>query len=170
MAQVITKHSKYSGNKKGPGVIVSRTDIKKLREGLKMKLGDIETDIVECFKKVGEKAVKVARERGSYSDVTGNLRSSIGYVILKDGEPVQYGAPQAFKGKKGDGERGVAEGQSTLQRLQTKYPKGITLIVCAGMNYAAFVEAIRHKDVLTSAQLEAEAFADKLLRSIVTDK
>lgn len=36
----------------------------------------------------GEKFIEVARRSGSYKDQTGNLRSSIGYIIAKDGEVV----------------------------------------------------------------------------------
>lgn len=36
----------------------------------------------------GERFVKYARENGSYEDRTGNLRSSIGYIIVKNGDIV----------------------------------------------------------------------------------
>ena len=37
---------------------------------------------------VGERVVKYAREHGSYTDQTGNLRHSIGYVIIQYGKVV----------------------------------------------------------------------------------
>lgn len=40
-----------------------------------------------CY--VGEAAVAEAREGGSYTDRTGNLRSSVGYVVSMDGRAVQ---------------------------------------------------------------------------------
>ena len=40
---------------------------------------------VEWLSALGERVVKYAREHGSYTDHTGNLRNSIGYVV------VQYG-------------------------------------------------------------------------------
>lgn len=36
----------------------------------------------------GEKFIEVARRSGSYKDQTGNLRSSIGYIIAKNGKVV----------------------------------------------------------------------------------
>lgn len=80
-------------------------------------------------------------------------------MVLDDGKPVQYGA-----------QSGTAEGQSQAKQLlsilQSKFPWGLVLIVCAGMNYAAYVEAIHHKDVLTGAETKARQLADKLLKSV----
>lgn len=38
------------------------------------------------------------------------------------------------------------------------------------MKYAAYVEAIHHKDVLTSAELRADALAKKLLKGLTEAK
>lgn len=162
MAQVITSHSKYSG------VIVSKTDMRKLKAGLQAKMKDIAQQIIKNLSYIGEECVKIARQNGSYGDVTGNLRSSIGYVILYDGQPVTYGASKQYKGKKGNGEAGPPAAEALLKQLQAKFPWGIVLIVCAGMNYAAYVEAIHHKDVLTSAELKMESLAKKLLDKLTT--
>ena len=51
-----------------------------------------------------------------------------------------------------------------LDKIKADYPQGLALIVCAGMNYAAYVENIHHRDVLTSAELVAESLANKLLK------
>lgn len=165
MAKVVTVHSKYKG------IIVSKTDMRKVREGLKIKMSAVIDRLVNRFEEIGELAVKIAREKGSYNDITGNLRSSIGYVILIDGNPVRYGVPEAFKGKAegADGAKGVADGQAMLRKLQAKFPWGVVLIVCAGMHYAAEVESVRHRDVLTSAELEADKLAKRLLKNITSE-
>ena len=46
----------------------------------------------------GEKFIEVARRSGSYKDQTGNLRSSIGYIIAKDGEVVTENFKEGDKG------------------------------------------------------------------------
>ena len=48
---------------------------------------------------IGEKVVNEARERGSYTDRTGNLRSSTGYVIVVDGKIAQMSSFQAIRGQ-----------------------------------------------------------------------
>lgn len=43
---------------------------------------------MNLLQRTGEEFVKIARLEGNYIDHTGNLRSSIGYVIVKDGRIV----------------------------------------------------------------------------------
>ena len=130
MAKVVTTHGKYKG------VIVSKTDMRKLKAGLQAKMKDIVALLVKQLSFIGEECIRIARESGSYNDITGNLRSSIGYVVLVDGKPVVTGASKQYN-------------------------------VCAGMKYAAYVEAVHHKDVLTSAELKAESLAKKLLNDLI---
>lgn len=166
MAKVTQTHSKYKG------VIVSKTDMRKLRSGLQAKMKDIADLIIQQLSRIGEECVSIAREPhvNDYNDITGNLRSSIGYVILYDGKPVQYGASKIYAGSKGKGEAGPPAAEALLQSLQAKFPWGIVLIVCAGMNYAAYVENIRHKDVLTTSELKMESLARKLLNGLTAEK
>ena len=95
---------------------------------------------------LGEEFINKARISGNYTDRTGNLRSSIGYIILNNGEVVR----QAFKGSKSKG-RNVA--QQVAKKVAVDYPEGMVLIGVAGMNYAAAVE---HKgyDVITGSAPE----------------
>lgn len=164
MAKVITTSNKYKS------VIVSKTDMRKLKDGLQMKMKDIANELIKQLTFIGEECIKIARDNGSYGDVTGNLRSSIGYVVLYDGKPVVYGASKQYQGKKGNGEAGPPAAEALLQKLQAKFPWGIVLIVCAGMNYAAYVEAVHHKDVLTSAELKAESLMKELIDGFTTSK
>ncbi len=161
MAKITQTHGKYKG------VIVSKTDMRKLKSGLQAKMKDIADHIITQLTYIGDECIRIARENGSYNDITGNLRSSIGYVILYDGKPVQYGASKQYSGKKGNGEHGAHAAEALLQKLQAKFPWGIVLIVCAGMNYAAYVENIHHKDVLTTAELKMENLVEKLLNGII---
>jgi hypothetical protein len=170
------------------GVLVNKTNIMKLHKGLEAKIDDIANHIIEQLVYIGEACVKIAREKGNYGDRTGNLRSSIGYVVLKDGSPIMGGKPAGVTvatGKRtvklsdgtirtikvgGNGAQGVAAAETLMSSLKSKYPRGIVLIVCAGMRYAAYVENIHHKDVLTSADLLAESLVKQLLYGIVENK
>ncbi len=157
MAKVVSVHSKYKG------VIVSKTDMRKLRDTLNRKVTEIRDDLIQMLCYIGEECVKVARENGSYSDITGNLRSSIGYVVLYDGQVVQESEGKMYKGRKGNGAAGVPAAQSLLSKLKAQFPWGLVLIVCAGMKYAAYVESVRGKDVLTSAELRSDQLVKSLL-------
>ena len=159
MAKTTQTHGKYKG------VLVSKTDTRKLYQSLKIKRKELIAHIVKQFSYIGEACIKIARESGDYNDITGNLRSS---MILVDGEVKVHGATKQYSGKQGNGAQGVAEGQALLKRLQSKFPWGVVLIVCAGMEYAAYVENVRGKNVLASAELEAERLLNKLLKGYIT--
>lgn len=159
MAKVTTTHSKYKG------VVVNTTDYKAVNRALLKRKEELERLLIKRFTMIGEECVTIARDPhpGDWGDVTGNLRSSIGYVILHDGKPVVNGASKQYSGPKGNGEQGPAAAKALLTHLQAKFPTGIVLIVCAGMNYAAYVENVRHKDVLTTAELLMESLVRKHL-------
>ncbi|MCL4482180.1 MAG: hypothetical protein M1445_06120 [Bacteroidetes bacterium] len=112
---------------------------------------------------IGVACVNKARNDGTYEDQTGNLRSSIGYVIVRDGVIVD--ASDFYAGKDGATTFGAASGEAYIKRLAAGYPHGIVLIIVAGMNYASYVEALNY-DVLTSAELLAEQLVPKLLKQL----
>lgn len=128
---------------------------------LKDKIEKYQEKIVRVLRYVGEKCINEAREYGSYQDRTGNLRSSIGYIILKDGKPIEKGG---FKITKSGG-NGQKEGETFINKIISQYPKGFVLVVVAGMKYASYVEA-RNYNVLTSAELLAEREVLKLLKAL----
>lgn len=115
-------------------------DVRKKLEGAKQKMGNV---IVLRFQRIGETFIANARSNDTYKDQTGNLRSSIGYVILKDGEQI-FGA---FPGRTGEGKARAAK---TVDEAKAKAPRGFVLIVVAGMEYALYVEAMGY-DVLTAS-------------------
>ena len=114
------------------------------------KIAQYET--VKMFARLGEECVNEARDRpseDSWNDVTGNLRSSVGYVVSVDGEPQLM---SAFK-QVLNGTEGVRKGQKHATELAKHINKGYGLTVVAGMEYAAIVEARDDKCVLASAEL-----------------
>ena len=115
---------------------------------------------VLCY--VGEQCIIEARNGGTYTDQSGNLRSSIGYAVLLNGQVIQSDCVDKIK----NGDEGVSEGQKYLQyRIKKASKKGIVLIVTAGMNYAEYVEAKKYI-VLSSAELKAPVLVKQLLTSL----
>ena len=117
--------------------------------------------IANTFCYVGEQCIIEARNCGTYTDQSGNLRSSIGYAVLMNGQVIQSDHVEKIK----DGDEGVTEGQKYLQsRIKKASKKGVCLIVTAGMNYADYVET--KKVVLSSAELKAPILVKQLLTSL----
>ena len=50
----------------------------------------IKRAIINALSMVGEECIRIARTQGNYTDQTGNLRSSIGYMIVQDGREVTF--------------------------------------------------------------------------------
>lgn len=118
-----------------------------------------ENEILKKLSFIGENAVNDARGNGDYLDNTGNLRSSIGYTILKNGETVRT---SSFDRVKQEASKAKRESTKLLDELRTKFNTGFVLIVVAGMDYAVTVEA-RGRNVLSSSKLLAEIMAKRLI-------
>lgn len=140
--------------KSGLTPLWKKSDIRKLFD----KLGErAEFVIMDLLQRTGEEFVKIARLEGQYDDWTGNLRSSIGYVIVKDGKIIG----KDFKLSEKDGtdkQTGKREGEQLAMDLVKTFSKGYVMIGVAGMKYAVFVEAMENKDVLTHAADKADDF------------
>jgi hypothetical protein len=130
-----------------------------VRKALLARKQRLEEATLLRLQRVGETFITNARSNDTYRDRTGNLRSSIGYVILKDG--VQIGG--ALPGSKAEG---VEKAEAMIRRLtQTDQIKGFILLVVAGMDYAAAVEA-KGFDVLTVSGLQAASDLKKALEKL----
>lgn len=119
-----------------------------------------ERDIIKKLSYIGESAISEARENGNYMDQTGNLRSSVGYVILNNGKTVLENIQRSDRGT--DRSTGVQVAKNFIQEISEKYKNDFVLIVVAGMNYAVYVEALG-RNVLSSSKLLAESLAKQLL-------
>jgi len=92
--------------------------------------------------RVGEEFINKARINGEYTDRTGNLRSSIGYILVNNGQVLN-------KNIQGLTTEGKAAAEEQVKVLSKTY-KGLVLLGFAGMQYAAAVEA-KGYDVITSS-------------------
>ena len=129
-------------------------------------LNEVEKKEIERLQKLGEKCVTHARnilppdaDKG-FNDITGNLRSSIGYVVFNNGVAVHTGYEQVLNGGEG-----AKKGEALARKVGEKQ-KGVCLVVTAGMNYALCVEA-KGRDVITSAEKMAERELPEELEKLV---
>lgn len=131
----------------GIAVNFTMSDIARLME---KKRVNIESAIIRRLQYLGEQCVNEARTNGDYTDRTGNLRSSVGYVVVARGQIVNRNFASSSGGE------GVAAGTELAESLAAQHTTGYALIVVAGMSYALYVEAKFHRNVLSSAESYAE--------------
>ena len=112
--------------------------------------------VILQFEYIGSTCVSEAKFNKTYTPRSNALLNSTGYVVVRDGKIVSGG---------GLSDNGAAAGQRMISELIAEHPKGICLIVVAGMEYAAYVEA-KNYNVLTSAELLAEKLVPQMLKDL----
>lgn len=120
----------------------------------------IATMTLDTLEYLGIKCVAMVREaapKDSWNDQTGNLRSSIGYVVSHNGEILRQSsfAPVVT------GAEGSLKGLHYARQIASQH-MGYCLVVVAGMHYAEKVEQMENKTVLANAELYAEAELPRL--------
>lgn len=117
--------------------------------------------VIKTLSYIGEKCIIEARDNGAYQDQTGNLRASIGYMVVDNGRIVS----ESTFDMKDDGWDGKAAGEEQLRKMAAKYTVGLVLCVVAGMDYAVYVEAM-NLNVLSSAELLAEHEVPRIMKKL----
>jgi hypothetical protein len=100
-----------------------------------------------------------AKLNAGYQDQTGNLKASIGGVVLKNGHPVTY---RGFEGST----EGTTAGMDYINSLIGSFKKGYALLVVAGMEYASYVEDIHGLNVLKKSELKMNRELPALLKEL----
>ena len=98
-----------------------------------------------------EELINEAQENGNYKNRTGNLRSSIGGVVLDNGKPFQQVGFAPVAGTE-SGESGVTDGKKFLESIIRTHKNGIVVIVVAGRKYGVYVQKYYGYNVLLSAE------------------
>ena len=111
------------------------------------ELKRLQTVLIRSLQYCGEQVLNTARSTNSYKDQTGNLRSSLGYVVAVDGRV------------------GSEKGAAFAKKLVRRFPHGVCLIVVAGMEYAAHVKN-KGYDVLDSSELLADRIVPSMLKQL----
>lgn len=142
----------------------TREDVRKRFDAF---LSEIEKKQIDRLKKLGEMCLIEARNSKGYMMQTGALLSSTGYQVFVDGVAVHTQFDAANGAESGAAATGMKAGQGIAERVG-KGTKGVALVVVAGMNYAAYVEA-KGYNVLSSAEHLAERELPRMLEKLITN-
>lgn len=142
----------------------TREDVRKRFDAF---LSEIEKKQIDRLKKLGEMCLIEARNSKGYMMQTGALLSSTGYQVFVDGVAVHTQFDAASSAESGAAATGMKAGQGIAERVG-KGTKGVALVVVAGMNYAAYVEA-KGYNVLSSAEHLAERELPRMLEKLITN-
>ncbi|MFD2961018.1 MULTISPECIES: hypothetical protein [Olivibacter] len=94
-------------------------------------------------------------DQGGFNDDTGNLRSSIGYLIAFNGKVIG----SKFDGQKSEGR---TKGKEAAEKVTNEHPVGWAIIFVAGMEYASYVEGYGY-DVITGSAIKISANVKDML-------
>lgn len=130
-------------------------------------LNEIEKKQIARLQRLGEMCLVEARTNKGYMMQTGALLSSTGYEVFVDGVATHSQFDAASGAESNAAETGIKSGQSIAETIG-KGTKGIALVVVAGMNYAAYVEA-KGYNVLSSAEHLAERELPRMLEKLISN-
>ena len=121
-------------------------------------------DYIDSLTRIGLETVTRIRtgEESNWDDKSHNLRSSIGFLLVCDGKILRSN----FALSNESGKEGLEAGKQYARELAEQYPSGFVLIIVAGMNYAAYVEAVESKTVLAGGELYARKALEKVLKKM----
>lgn len=126
---------------------------------IKKDVATIQSRIEYFFLYLGELCLAEMRSSYSYIDRTGNLTSSMGYVVLNLGRIVKIsGFDFSLEGG------GI--GQDEIMKIANDYSQYAYVLICiAGMEYSVYVQS-RGFNVIGSAELLAEREMPKIVQKI----
>lgn len=130
-------------------------------------LNEIEKKQIARLQRLGEMCLVEARTSKGYMMQTGALLSSTGYEVFVDGVAIHSQFDAASGAESNAAEMGIKSGQSIAETIG-KGTNGIALVVVAGMNYAAYVEA-KGYNVLSSAEHLAERELPRMLEKLISN-
>lgn len=127
----------------------SNFNFERVKKETQQQADVLDEKILNSFIMAGEEFVINARGQmqdhagGQYEDVTANLRNSIGYYVIHNGEIMIKKEPGSLTGKTSEGKLSSPEialiNETAIKDVIKK--KGFQLIGIAGMNYASHVES-----------------------------
>lgn len=142
----------------------TRNDVQKQLDAF---LTMVEKKQIAQLQKLGEMCLIEARNNKGYMMQTGALLSSTGYMIFVDGVALHAQFDAASGAESNAAQNGIKAGQSLAEKVG-KETKGIALVVVAGMNYAAYVEA-KGYNVLSSAEHLAQRELPRMLEKLINN-
>lgn len=143
--------------------ISSNINIDSIMKGIGKAADALVDDIVTTMEMACIEVVRQARMVNTYTDQTGNLRSSIGYAVYKDGMKVGEGYEAHAKGT--DGKEGENSARLFTEEIQRNYEGRTCAIIVAGMDYAVYVES-KGFDVITGSASNFAQIFEKYIKAI----
>ena len=138
-------------------------DMNAIHKKLEAFKKEVDTSILTTLGYLGEELTNFAKMNITFTPRSGNLQNSTGYVVVKNGKVVLVA---------GFGEvSSESEGEKKGIELALKLAKGTAsssyaLVIVAGMEYAAEVEA-RGYNVILPAELLAKTEFPKVLKELM---
>ena len=134
---------------------------------LKEQYDEMDRQTLEAFKRVLQRALEIQRAKmradGGYNDDTGQLRSSTGGIIYRDGKVLHEDFKLAPYGT--DKTPGLQEGRK-LALAELRESKGWGITIVAGMEYASWVESNHGLSVVIDASKEIEKTLDQAFNEV----
>lgn len=136
-----------------------------MKEELRLKNLKFEMQLTYLLEATVAELVNHAKVNVEYQDQTGNLTSSIGGIVLRNGVPVTY---RGFQNEEvgTDGESGVKTGLEFATDVSKNLNTGYGIVIVAGMEYATYVEDVHGLNVLGKTGLKAYEELPKLLAQL----
>lgn len=141
----------------------TKNDIKKRLDAF---VDMVEQKQIARLQRLGEMCLIEARMNKGYMMQTGALLSSTGYEIFVDGVAIHSQFDAASGAESEAAAKGIKSGETIAEKVG-KETKGVALVVVAGMNYAAYVEA-KGYNVLASAEHLAERELPRMLEKLIS--
>jgi hypothetical protein len=104
-------------------------------------------ELVDQYRLAGKSFVERAIQKASFNNITWNLRSSIGYVIMFDGQIIESFFKDLVAGTEG---QEVGEDYAKFILSLIDDGEGLSMALVAGEEYAYYVEA-KGKDVISGS-------------------
>lgn len=114
---------------------------------------NVEMVLFDCLDRTLIEITNLAKNTNTYTDRTNNLRSSIGYVLFRDGEFVKSNFSDGGSGTDGNGKTGAQTGENLAKEVGKEFTKGYVCVLVAGMDYAVYVES-KGFDVISGAWMQ----------------
>lgn len=143
--------------------------MKDINSYLQSKINILDGLMIRNLNYLGMECVNLAKSLDTYTDRTGNLRNSIGYIVLKHGNVVSSMFEAGQRGPEFDSKEvpGERVGENFAKEIAKNFQVGYALIVVAGMEYASYIEDVKHLDVIAPAKSLANVRIKQIAQSIV---
>ena len=117
--------------------ITRRTPQSEISNTIVASTRNLDRAIIHSMEVAGQQGTNEARAHGEYTDQTGNLRSSTGYVISDEGAIESSSSFDAVK----NGSDGATQGKNLAKSIAGSIKGKKAIVLVAGMDYAPYLQA-----------------------------